>query len=177
MSAISTTFLEFLKPGDLLLFSSPLYGGTDHFIKHVLVEFGINIVGFKPGQNKEEIIKLVEDSGYSDKLSMIFIETPGNPTNALIDIEACADIAKHFSSVNRSVYLAVDNTYMGPLWQHPLQLGADLVLYSATKYIGGHSDVIAGFLVTQQPFEGPLGMQPVEHIDDLAVGVHQPATA
>ena len=75
---------------------------------------------------------------------MIYIETPANPTNTLIDIRACAALAQALSTDERRVLLAVDNTYMGPLWQHPLKLGADLVLYSATKYIGGHSDVIAG---------------------------------
>jgi methionine-gamma-lyase len=75
---------------------------------------------------------------------MIFIETPANPTNALVDIAMCADLARQHSAADRRVLLAVDNTFLGPLWQHPLQQGADLVLYSATKYIGGHSDVIAG---------------------------------
>jgi methionine-gamma-lyase len=75
---------------------------------------------------------------------MIYVETPANPTNILIDIAACRRVADTLSEGRDRVLLAVDNTYMGPLWQHPLKQGADLVLYSATKYIGGHSDVIAG---------------------------------
>ncbi len=144
MSAISTVLLEFLKPGDLLLISSPLYGGSDHFIKKILPKFNINIIAFNVGQSKEEIIKILYDSGLSDKLAMIFIETPANPTNDLIDINASKEIAKYFSNSEKEIFLAVDNTYLGPIWQHPLKHGADLVLYSATKYIGGHSDVIAG---------------------------------
>ncbi|MBK7562651.1 MAG: cystathionine gamma-synthase family protein [Chitinophagaceae bacterium] len=144
MSAISTVLLEFLQPGDLLLYSSPIYGGTHHFIHHVLPKFGIQIIGFRTGQEKESVITQLRNSGMAEKLAMIYIETPANPTNDLIDIEMCAAIAKHFSSAEKKIYLAVDNTYMGPIWQHPLQHGADLVLYSATKYIGGHSDVIAG---------------------------------
>jgi methionine-gamma-lyase len=144
MSAITTVLLEFLKPGDLLLISSPLYGGSDHFIKKILTKFNINIVSFKAGQPKEEIIQHVMESGMADKLAMIFIETPANPNNDLINIRVSKEIAKHFSTDEKEVYLAVDNTYMGPVWQHPLKHGADLVLYSATKYIGGHSDVIAG---------------------------------
>ena len=144
MSAISTVLLEFLKPGDLLLTSSPVYGGSDHFMKKILPKFGIHIAEFKVGQNKEEIIKMVEGTGMSDKLALVYIETPANPTNDLIDIAASKAVAKHFSTPEKEVYLAVDNTYMGPIWQHPLKHGADLVLYSATKYIGGHSDVIAG---------------------------------
>lgn len=144
MAAITTVLLEFLKPGDLLLISSPLYGGSNHFIKKILPKFGINVAEFKVGQSKEEIIEIMENTGLSDKLAMIYIETPANPTNDLIDINCSKEIAKIFSTSEKEVYLAVDNTYMGPLWQHPLKHGADLVLYSATKYIGGHSDVIAG---------------------------------
>jgi len=144
MAAISTVLLEFLKPGDLLLISGPLYGGSDHFIKKILPKFGIHYLEFKIGNSKEEVIELVNQSGMADKLAMVFIETPANPTNTLVDISFSKEIAKHFSTPNNEIYLAVDNTYMGPLWQHPLKQGADLVLYSATKYIGGHSDVIAG---------------------------------
>ena len=144
MAAITTVLLEFLKPGDLLLISNPVYGGSDHFIKKILPKFGINVAEFSVGQTKEEIIQLVENTGISNKLAMVYIETPANQTNDLIDIEESKEIAKYFSSSEKEIYLAVDNTYMGPIWQHPLKHGADLVLYSATKYIGGHSDVIAG---------------------------------
>lgn len=144
MAAITTVLLEFLKPGDLLLFSSPLYGGSDHFIKKILIKFGVNVLEFRVGQSKEQIIELVKKSGLADKLAMVYIETPANPTNDLIDIRGSKDIAKHFSTPEKEVILAVDNTYLGPIWQHPIKHGADLVLYSATKYIGGHSDVIAG---------------------------------
>jgi len=144
MSAITTVLLEFLKPGDLVLISSPLYGGSDHFIKKILPKFGIQVAEFKVGQTKEDIIKIVEQTGLAHKLAMIYIETPANPTNDLIDIKTSKEIAKRFSTPEKEIYLAVDNTYMGPLWQHPLKHGADLILYSATKYIGGHSDVIAG---------------------------------
>lgn len=144
MSAVSTVLLEYLKPGDLILYSSPLYGGSEHFIQHVLTQYGIFIARFKTGQSQEEIKEIVRESGHADSLKMIYIETPANPTNDLIDIADCKEIAEYFSTLNRTVLLAVDNTYFGPLWQHPLKLGADIVLYSATKYIGGHSDVIAG---------------------------------
>jgi methionine-gamma-lyase len=144
MSAITTTLLEFLKPGDLLLHSTPLYGGTDHFIHSFLEKIGVHVLAFRPGQEQQEVIRLIEQSGRTDALSLIYVETPANPTNALIDIGCCRVIANRFSTKEKPVFIAVDNTYMGPLWQHPLKLGADLSLYSATKYIGGHSDVIAG---------------------------------
>ncbi|MDH5609859.1 MAG: aminotransferase class I/II-fold pyridoxal phosphate-dependent enzyme, partial [Cyclobacteriaceae bacterium] len=141
MSAISTTLFEFLRPGDLLIYSEPLYGGTDHFIKHILTHYGIQTISFDANTQKDELITLI--AGAEGRPAMIYIETPSNPTNDLFDIRMCADVAEHFSQ-NHKVLLAVDNTYMGPLWSHPLEHGADLVLYSATKYIGGHSDVIAG---------------------------------
>lgn len=144
MGAITTAFLEFLLPGDLVLASAPLYGGTDHFITSFLPRIGIEAMEFKPSEDAAAIARKLEASGKAGKLAMIFIETPANPTNALIDIAACRDLADRFSRPDRRVLIAVDNTYMGPLWQHPLKHGADLVLYSATKYIGGHSDVIAG---------------------------------
>lgn len=154
MSAISTVMLEFLKPGDLLLYSNPIYGGTHHFIHHVLTKFGIHIMGFRAGETMDEIEMRLKESGLSDKLGMIYLETPANPTNDLIDIEMCVALAKKYSVTDKKVVVGVDNTYMGPLWQHPLKLGADLVLYSATKYIGGHSDVIAGAVLGNKELIG-----------------------
>lgn len=145
MSAISTILMEFLKPGDLLLYSNPVYGGTDHFIKQVLTKFGIHVLGFTPNDHRADIEAKIAAHPAGDRLAMIYLETPANPTLDLFDIEECAEIAKaHSAGKEEQVYLAVDNTYMGPLWQSPLALGADLVVYSATKYLGGHSDLIAG---------------------------------
>ncbi|GMQ34066.1 cystathionine gamma-synthase family protein [Algoriphagus taiwanensis] len=140
MSAISTVLLEFLRPGDSLLYSMPVYGGTDHFINKVLPQYGIKGIGFTPNDSKEEILNKAKNKG----VKLVYVETPANPTNALFDLSLCREIADELATSDSPVYVAVDNTYMGPLWQHPLKLGADLVLYSATKYIGGHSDLIAG---------------------------------
>lgn len=144
MSAISTVMLEFLRPGDVLLYSKPVYGGTDHFINKVLPQYGIRGIGFTSDQTAEEVIEVIKSQGLADQLKMVYVETPANPTNALFDLEACRKIADNFSHEEKEVVVCVDNTYMGPLWQHPLKHGADLIVYSATKYIGGHSDLIAG---------------------------------
>ena len=144
MAAISTIFLEFLKPGDLLVYTHPTYGGTNHFIEHFLPKIGVESIGVYADQSAEEVKQMIEKSGKANQLAMFYLETPANPTNDLVDIEAYSKMAKHFSTDDKKVLMAVDNTYMGPLWQHPLKHGADLVIYSATKYIGGHSDVIAG---------------------------------
>jgi methionine-gamma-lyase len=144
MSAISTVLLEFLKPGDLLVYGNPVYGGTDHFIEHFLPKIGVHTLAVHPSDDKQHILELIESTGYANSLALIYLETPSNPTNDIVDIEAYVSIANHFSTDDKKILVAIDNTYMGPLWQHPLQLGADLVIYSATKYIGGHSDLIAG---------------------------------
>ena len=143
MSAISTVLLEFLKPGDLLLFSSPTYGGTDHFINRFLPKIGVHTLGFTSEMTEDELYETIANSGHADRLTHVHLETPANPTNALIDIEMIRRVVDRFKTEEK-VIVAVDNTYMGPLWQHPLKHGADLVMYSATKYIGGHSDLIAG---------------------------------
>ncbi|MGZ5283022.1 MAG: aminotransferase class I/II-fold pyridoxal phosphate-dependent enzyme, partial [Bacteroidia bacterium] len=109
--------------------------------------WGVTPIGFNAGDSKEDIIKLLDANNARGKLKMIYAETPANPTNDLIDIEMCSKIAEMYSTADRKVLVTVDNTYMGPLWQHPLKHGADIVLYSATKYIGGHSDLIAGAAV------------------------------
>lgn len=144
MSAITTVFLQFLNPGDLLLYSQPVYGGTSHFIEEILTRFGINILPFDASMSETQILQSLKDSGLQSKLAMVYAETPANPTNALIDLQMCKRIADQYSIAEKQVLVAIDNTYMGPMWQHPLKHGADLILYSATKYIGGHSDVIAG---------------------------------
>lgn len=145
MAAITTTMLTFLKAGDVLLYSSPLYGGSDHFIHDYLKEMGVTSIAFKAGQSQEEIEGMIEASGKADKLAMIYTETPANPNNAMIDIQMCRRIADKYQAKNdKEVTLVVDNTYMGPLWSQPIDHGADLSVYSATKYIGGHSDLVAG---------------------------------
>jgi methionine-gamma-lyase len=144
MAAITTMLMEFLSPGDVLLHSEPLYGGTDHFIKHVLPRFQITPVGFAAGATRAEVDAALAKQGKSGKLAMVYLETPANPTNAQVDIAMCASIAEAHSTKGRKVLVAVDNTFLGPLWQQPFDHGADLVLYSATKFLGGHSDLIGG---------------------------------
>ncbi|MEZ4910161.1 MAG: cystathionine gamma-synthase family protein [Saprospiraceae bacterium] len=150
MSAISTVLLEFLNPGDIILYSMPVYGGTDHFINHFLPKYGIQAIGFSRIMPIDEVVKQLNEKGLSQKISLIYIETPANPTNALIDIAHCSGIAATLSTVEKKVLTVVDNTYLGPVYQHPLKHGADIVVYSATKYIGGHSDVIAGAVLSNK---------------------------
>jgi len=142
MAAIGTTLLAYLRPGDVVAVSHPIYGGTHHLADWLLPQFGVRPVGFGCACTEEELETRIAAAG--GPLGMVLIETPANPTNDLIDIAMCARVAARHSTPERRVPLAVDNTFLGPLFQHPLEHGADLVLYSATKYIGGHSDLIAG---------------------------------
>lgn len=144
MAAISTVLLEFLRPGDVVLHSNPLYGGTDTFFKSILSRYQIQSHGFMPWDQEEDILRNIEQSGMRDQIAVLFVETPANPNNVLIDMEMCVRIAQKLSTKDRKVLVVADNTYMGPIWQHPLQIGADLCVYSATKYLGGHSDIVAG---------------------------------
>ena len=144
MAAMSTAVLAFLKPGDVIVHSEPIYGGSDHYIKHVLPRFGIRNFGFRANQPIAEVKQRLKQEGLAENVAMIYIETPANPTNHLVDIEACAQLANELAVADRKPLLLVDNTFLGPVFQHPLKHGADLVLYSATKFIGGHSDLIAG---------------------------------
>ncbi|HLT20622.1 MAG TPA: cystathionine gamma-synthase family protein [Thermomicrobiales bacterium] len=147
MAAITTTMFALLNPGDLILHSGSLYGGTDHFIKHVLPRFDIAYIDFDKDDDFNTIAQRVRDSGRADRLALIYVETPSNPMNALVDLEMCAELADSFSNGARRIPIACDNTFLGPIFQQPIKHGVDLVLYSATKYIGGHSDVVAGAAV------------------------------
>lgn len=145
MAAISTTFVSFLRPGDVLIHSDPMYGGTEFLIGRILPQFGVRSVAFAAGCRGRSLDDAVREATDLGRPRMIFVETPANPTNRLVDIQTCAAAARALESAGQERPLVVvDNTFLGPLWQHPLEHGADLVIYSLTKYVGGHSDLIAG---------------------------------
>ncbi|MGA1380632.1 MAG: aminotransferase class I/II-fold pyridoxal phosphate-dependent enzyme, partial [Schleiferiaceae bacterium] len=148
MSAISTLFLAYLKPGDALLLSNPVYGGTHHFAHHYLTSIGVEVLHFT---EKTDLVQLGDEliaDGRAAKIKVIHVETPANPTNALFDLAGLQSLRLRIekASGSKCVY-SVDNTYMGPVWQKPLEFGADVSIYSATKYLSGHSDLIAGAVV------------------------------
>lgn len=148
MAAISTVFLTFLRPGDVVVHSSPLYGGTEGVIRNVLIEFGIQSTEFHDGLSKDAITAALEDGANKGRVGVVYFETPANPTNALVDFELVNTCLNAFAKRHGYRPLSVcDNTLMGPVFQHPLDAGIDLVVYSLTKYVGGHSDLIAGSVV------------------------------
>jgi methionine-gamma-lyase len=144
MGAIATTALTFLEPGDRLLYSEPIYGGTQYLFSKILPRFGIEIRSFRAAAGTDEVRETIRDAAADGTLALIHLETPANPTNHLVDIQAVAEEARAAATSERRPLVAVDNTFLGPVFQHPLEWGADLVIYSLTKYVGGHSDVIAG---------------------------------
>tara|TARA_Y100001936_G_scaffold43901_1_gene42736 strand:- start:853 stop:2100 length:1248 start_codon:yes stop_codon:yes gene_type:complete len=144
MAAITTTILELTRPNTLILHSSPLYGGTDHFIEHVLPKYNIKSMYFDSFNTLDSIIEEKEKKYPGMDVSLVYIESPANPTNSLVDIKKSKDLANHYTTTNNKTYVAIDNTFMGPVFSQPMDFGVDVVLYSATKYIGGHSDLVAG---------------------------------
>jgi methionine-gamma-lyase len=140
MAAISSIFFTFTKPGRTTLFSSPIYGGTHHFIHEMLIPTGYNVEPFLAGDT-EVMRKKIRAA---KNLDFIFIETPSNPTLRMTDITACVEEAKNHPD---HPLVIVDNTFMGPAFQHPLLLGADLTVYSATKFLSGFSDMLGGVIL------------------------------
>ena len=157
MSAISTTMLSYLKPGDILIYGNPVYGGTHHFITHFLKDIGVKILPFSSETKTQEIITKLETSEYSGNVKMIYFESPANPTNSLFDLDELKKLKDEISvKSSNEIMLVMDNTYLGPLWQKPLTFGVDIVCYSATKFLNGHSDVIAGCIMGSEQVIGPI---------------------
>ena len=156
MAAISTAALTFLRPGDVVVFSEPSYGGTEYLFHEVLPHYGIEVVCFRSSHGDEGVRRVLAEGDRIHRLRMIYVETPSNPTNDLVDIQACARVAQELSTQERRVLLAVDNTFLGPVFQQPLKHGADLVIYSLTKYVGGHSDLIAGAVLGASDLMDPI---------------------
>ena len=145
MSAIATTILAFVRPGDVILHSQPLYGGTETLFAKTLAGLSIGAVGFADGIDEATVRLAAEDAMRKGRVAMIFIETPANPTNGLVDIAMVRRVAEMIGKAQgHTPIVACDNTLLGPVFQRPIEHGADLSLYSLTKYIGGHSDLIAG---------------------------------
>jgi methionine-gamma-lyase len=147
MSAIATLFLTFVQPGDVVVHSGPLYAATETMIAKILGRFGVSYLDFPAGATREEIEAVMEAAKAKGRVSLIYLESPANPTNALVDVEAVAASRNAAFSEDRRPPIAIDNTFLGPLWAKPLAQGADLTIYSLTKYAGGHSDLVAGGLV------------------------------
>lgn len=137
--AALTTFLMLFRPGDHLVVSDDLYGGTYRVLEQVFREWGIQITYADLTDAGAAVAALRAET------RAVLVETPTNPLMKVADLQRLSQLAKE-----RRVLLAVDNTFLTPYYQRPLELGADLVIHSATKYLGGHNDLLAGVLVARE---------------------------
>ena len=145
MAAISTTFLAFLRKGDHIVLQNTLYGGTSNFIREEFPKYGIEFT-FTNGLKISDF-----EAAIKPNTKLIHIETPSNPLLTITDMKAVADLAK-----SKDIVTTIDNTFASPVNQNPIDFGIDVVIHSATKYLGGHSDILAGAVACSQ-----------EHIDKI----------
>lgn len=139
MAAISTTLLAFLKAGDHIVVQNDIYGGTRNLLEEHFENYSIEY-SFTEGLHVSDFEKMIQPN-----TKMIYIETPSNPLLKLVDIQAVADLAK-----SKNIVSAIDNTFASPVVQNPIDFGIDIVIHSATKYFGGHSDICAGAVASTQ---------------------------
>jgi methionine-gamma-lyase len=144
MSAIATLLLTFVQPGDVIVHSGPLYAATETLIGRILGRFGVTWLDFPAGAEPAEIEEVLARAHRQGRVPLIYLESPANPTNALVDVQAVAAARDSVFTSGHRPPIAIDNTFLGPLWSKPLDHGADLSIYSLTKYAGGHSDLVAG---------------------------------
>ncbi|MFM9058624.1 MAG: cystathionine gamma-synthase family protein [Planctomycetaceae bacterium] len=158
MGAVSTMVWAFLRPGSVIMYSSPIYGGTETLIEKVLPHYGITPVPFFDGIDRAALDAAAEAAMALGPVGLILAETPANPTNGLVDVAHLATVADRIGQRQGGARppVAVDNTFLGPVYQHPLSLGADLAVYSLTKYVGGHSDLVAGAVVGTRSAVQPI---------------------
>lgn len=144
MAAIMTALMAHTAPGDAIVYTVPIYGGTQSLIQNFLQPWGIIGVPVFAGHTAA-LEKTIEET---PNCKVVLLETPANPTLTMCDIARAVAAAK---KRDKPPLVMVDNTFLGPAFQHPLALGADIVLYSATKYLGGFSDILAGVALSSDP--------------------------
>lgn len=162
MGAIAATFWTLLRPGDEIIVNRTLYGCTFALLHHGIGEFGV-VVKHVDMANPAEL-----EAAISPATRMIYFETPANPNMQLVDIAAVCSIAQRCSDV----LVVIDNTYCTPYLQRPLELGADVVVHSATKYLSGHSDITAGIVVTRKALADRIRLQGLKDLTGAVLSPH-----
>jgi methionine-gamma-lyase len=175
MTAICVLFLTFCSAGDVIVHSGPLYAASEGFVAKTLSRFGITYLDFPAGATREELDAVLAQAkakaaAQGGKVAMVYLESPANPTNALVDVEAVRDARD--AAFGADCPIAIDNTFLGPLWQRPIDQGADIVVYSLTKYVGGHSDLVAGSVSGAKRW-----IDPVRMLRNTMGGIVDPNTA
>ncbi len=161
MAAISTSLWAYLRPGDVLVHSEPIYGGSEYLIHNILPEFGVTRIGFNAEDGAKGMDAAMKKARHhvaenGSRVGAIFLETPANPTNGLVDIAHARELSDSLLNNGHRPPVMVDNTFLGPLWQTPTDHGGDLTITSLTKYVGGHSDLIAGSSSGSLEMIGPV---------------------
>ncbi len=160
MSAIATMFLAHVGQKDVIVHTGPLYAATETMVAKILSRFGVTYVDYPAEASRAEIDAALARAqamaaAQGGKVAMVYLESPANPTNALCDVEATrAAVDAAFGA--DAPPIAIDNTFLGPLWAKPLRQGADMVVYSLTKYAGGHSDLVAGGVLGAKRWIDPV---------------------
>lgn len=175
MTAITVLMLALCNAGDVIVHSGPLYAASEGFVAKHMSRFGVTYRDFPAGATRAEIEAVIEDAKalaakQGGKVAMIYLESPANPTNALVDVEAVRDARN--AVLGADCPIAIDNTFLGPLWARPIDQGADLVVYSLTKYVGGHSDLVAGSVSGAKKWLTPIRM-----LRNTMGGIADPNTA
>jgi len=172
MSAIATLLLTFVQPGDVVVHSGPLYAATETLIAKILSRFGVSYLDFPSGASREEIDAVIAKAKAKGRVALIYLESPANPTNALVDVEAVHAARAAAFDADKMPPIAIDNTFLGPLWARPQDQGADISVYSLTKYAGGHSDLVAGGLTGKKAL-----LSQVRSMRNTLGGIVDPHTA
>ena len=175
MTAICVLMLALCSAGDVIVHSGPLYAASEGFVAKTLSRFGVTYIDFPAGADRAELDAVMakakaQAEAQGGKVALIYLESPANPTNALVDVEAVRDARD--AALGADCPIAIDNTFLGPLWSRPLDHGADMVVYSLTKYVGGHSDLVAGSVSGAKKWLTPIRM-----LRNTMGGIADPNTA
>ena len=173
MAAIATTLMAFAGAGDVILHTAPLYGGTDAFLNRLLPRQKVQIEAVAAEADEPAFLDAARSAMAKGPVRILYTETPTNPNNEIVDLALCRKIANHIGEVQGFTPIVIcDNTLLGPVGQQPLAFGVDLVIYSLTKYVGGHSDLLAGAVVGAKSLTDQI-----YSVRNLLGGVIDPHTA
>lgn len=156
MSAITTALLAWVRPGDIIVHSAPLYAATEKLIDAVIGKFSVGWMDFRASASREAIEETLRAAKAKGRVSVIYLESPANPTNDLVDIEAVAAARDAVFAEGEKPVIMCDNTFLGPVFQAPTRHGADISIYSLTKYVGGHSDLVGGACIGTKAALAPI---------------------
>ncbi len=156
MAAISAVALSYLRPGDSLVHYVPLYGGTETLFTKVFTSWGIHTEPFGDGMSEDVLRTSIKNAAQKGPVKMVYLETPANPTNSMIDLRMVRRVVDDMFKGDDKPVIVCDNTMLGPEFQKPLGLGIDICVYSLTKYVGGHSDLVAGGITGSKEMLRPV---------------------